>query len=118
MVEWDKVAEGFWRDWQYPACVGALDGKHVRIKCPKNSGTDHYNYKGYFSNVLLALVDAKYRFIYVNIGAQGSLSDGGILSNSDFGKALQNNEIAFPPDTFLPNSEITTPYVIVGKVEE
>jgi len=40
---------------------------------------------------LLALVDAQYKFFTVDIEAYGKNSDGGILSDSYIGKALEKN---------------------------
>lgn len=43
-----KIAENFYNIWNFPHCIGAIDGKHVRVLCPKNSGSMFFNYKKYF----------------------------------------------------------------------
>lgn len=62
----------------------------------------------------MALVDSKYRFIYCNIGAKGSISDGGVFSGTSFYYKLQNGELNIPPSEVLPGREIAVPYVIVA----
>ena len=43
------------------------------------SGSEYNNYKGFFSLVLLALIDADYRFLWVDLGLSGSLLDAQIF---------------------------------------
>lgn len=69
--DWKKCADGYWKRWNLPNCVGSVDGKHIRLQCPPNSGTLFYNYKKYYSIVLMAVADHLYRFTLVDIGAYG-----------------------------------------------
>ncbi|KAL2083789.1 hypothetical protein ACEWY4_021562 [Coilia grayii] len=114
-LEWRKIAAGFAK-LAFPNCIGAMDGKHVVIEAPPNSGSVYYNYKGTFSIVLLAVVDARYCFRLVDIEAYGSNSDGGTLSASAFGTALRQNTLGIPEDTILPGAEYLgpMPYVFVA----
>lgn len=47
--------------------------------------------------LLLALVDANYRFIYVDIGASGRAGDASVFSESTLKKALGNSTLNLPP---------------------
>ena len=67
--DWKKIEERFRNRWNILHAIGALDGKHIAIKKPKKSGSEYK--KGYFSLVLLALVDADYKFLRVNVEASG-----------------------------------------------
>nr|CAH7758133.1 unnamed protein product [Callosobruchus chinensis] len=61
--DWFEVAAGFKNKWQFINCGGALDGKHMRIVPPPGSGAQYFNYKNFYSIVLMALVNSDYEFI-------------------------------------------------------
>ena len=113
---WWHIANKFEDLWQFPNCIGALDGKHVEITCPPKSGSAYHNHIGYFSVVLLALVDAENRFIAVDIGDLGSNSDGGIFTRSAFGMAFNNNRLNIPSGRTLPAMlpAYKMPLVVIG----
>jgi hypothetical protein len=76
---WTKTTNDFHHLWNFPNCIGAIDG------C--------FNYKGFHSLVIMAVSDANYKFMYVDIGAYGSKRDSTVFQNCDFGKALKNKEL-------------------------
>ena len=77
--DWKRIENEFYELWNFPNCVGAADGKHVVITYPAKSGSLFFNCKHTFSINLMALVDAQYRFIFVNIGQYGSNADGPVF---------------------------------------
>lgn len=78
-----------------------MDGKHIAILQPENSGSEYFNYKHFFSIVLLALVDANCKFVYINVGASGRAGDAGIYTDSDLKKALDENSLNLPKPTSI-----------------
>ena len=111
---WREVAEQFNRKWQFPHAIGALDGKHISIRCPPATGSIYYNYKGFFSIVLMALVDADYKFLFVDSGCNGSSSDGGTFKTCPLGVAMQDGTVGLPEHDALPNDDQPIPYYIIA----
>ena len=64
------------------------------MKKPKKSGSEYFNNKVYFS-LVLALVDAEYKFLWVNVGASGSSSDAQIFSKRK--QKIENGTLGLPP---------------------
>ena len=87
-----------------------MDGKHVQLKCPFNSGSFYLSYKSSFSILLLPLVDTDYKFLYVDVGCTGRISDGGVFFfNSSLSNALSLNTL----NILLLDCE-SLPYVVVA----
>lgn len=84
--------------WHFPNCGGAIDGKHVSIVKPAEEGSYYFNYKGYHSVVLLAMVDANLNFIMVDVGCNGRVSDGGVIEETTFYNKLKYGELDLPKE--------------------
>ncbi|XP_060868397.1 uncharacterized protein LOC132943422 [Metopolophium dirhodum] len=91
---WKNVAAKYKKMWHFPNCIGAIDGSH--------------------SVVILALVDADYKFIAIDVGLYGRNSDGGIFSQSVIGQKLNNKTLNVPEPSPLTENGDPQPYVIVG----
>ena len=69
--------------------VGAIDGSHIPIPAPSEAAQgSYYNYKGFFSVVLVAIVDNDGLFRWICAGAPGSCGDGEIFKWSRWYKKL------------------------------
>ena len=114
--EWIDIALNYNRSWNFPHCIGSLDGKHIRIIQPRRSGTYFHNYKSFFSIVLLAIASADYRFIYIDIGAEGKSSDGGTWARSSFYEHLNSidNPLNIPEPDYINGLQNQIPYFLVG----
>ena len=77
--EWKKIAEKFYYRWNFPNGIGGVDGKHIVLQQPKNSGSHYRNYKG---SVLIGMIGPEYEFLFADVGMNGRNSDGGNWSQS------------------------------------
>ena len=114
---WKTIADKFYTRWNMPHTMGALDGKHVAIKKPSNSGSLYHNYKGYFSIPMLALVDADYKFQWVEFGGIGHMSDAQIFLETDLRQDLEDGSINRPAPCLLtddPEDTTDVPYYIIS----
>lgn len=112
---WLRNAEMFLERANFPHCIGALDGKHVRIVQPDFSGSRYFNYKKFFSLVLFVVADANYRFNYIEVGSCGRESDSTIFENSKLYNLLENGRAELPdPQTLPGTADITMPFTFVG----
>ncbi|GFU02559.1 DDE Tnp4 domain-containing protein [Trichonephila clavipes] len=90
MGQFQKVAQQYSTKWNFPNCIGAIDGKHIRIKAPKT--VDHS----------------------VDVGSYGREGDAGIYLKSEIGRRIKNNTFNVPPPKALPGTDTVIPHVIVG----
>lgn len=112
---WRAQAQDWYERWNFPHCLGAIDGKHVACKAPPNTGSEYYNYKGFFSVILFAMVSSDYKFLYADVSANGSSSDANIFNNSLLKQALEHDDlVGLPPPCPLPNDTEDVPFFIVG----
>ena len=121
--DWKHIAEKTQERWHFPNCIGAMDGKHIYILHPKDPGSDFYNYKGFFSIIMLAFVEYDCRFLFSDVGWQGRISNVGVFRNSAFNKELEIDKLNLPEPASLPSSTDPTwlyeqndplPYVFVN----
>ena len=112
--QWKELEREFRIRWNVPHALGALDGKHVALKKPKNTGALYHNYKGFFSIVMLALVDGQYKFRWVDVGTEGSCSDGQIFNASQLKRRIEDGRIGFPDPAPITQGGRDVPYFILA----
>lgn len=112
--EWKEIALEFYKKWNFPNALGAIDGKHIVMQAPARSGSAFFNYKKQHSIVLTAVCSAAYKFLLVDIGDTGRQSDGSVYNNSNLGYAIENNEMDIPESSKLPNSDRILPFTFIG----
>ena len=103
-------SDKFLQKWNFPHTCGALDGMHIARKCPQSSGSQYFNYKGLYSLVLMALVDAEYKFIWAVVQDQHQIHISTITVES---RNLLKT-IGFPSPDPLPNDYQDVPYFLIG----
>ena len=73
-----------------------MDDKLVNIRCPAKTGSQFFDFKKTFSTILFAVVDARYNFLYIDVGTNGRANDASVFSKSAFSRALEENALNVP----------------------
>ena len=93
--------------------LATLDGNHIAMKKPKKFGSECYNYKGFFFLVLLALVDAEYRF-WVGVRSSGSSSDAQLFNCNKLRKKIKGGTLGLMPPEPLGEGGPDLHYFLLG----
>ena len=86
----------------------------MALKKPKNTGALFHNYTGFVSILMLALVDGQYKFRWVDVGTEGSCSDGQIFNASQLKRRIEDGRIGFPDPAPITQGGRDVPYFILA----
>lgn len=111
---WRKISIQFSKVWNFPNCIGAIDGKHIAMQAPQNAGSDYFNYKQFHSIILMAICGSQYKFTMIDLGAYGREGDKNVYNTSIISKKLAEGTLGIPPSCKLPYSNTILPHCIVG----
>uniref|UniRef100_A0A8C5QCP6 DDE Tnp4 domain-containing protein n=1 Tax=Leptobrachium leishanense TaxID=445787 RepID=A0A8C5QCP6_9ANUR len=111
---WSDIAAGFQSGTDFPNCLGAIDGKRIRIAKPERIESLGANSKHVNSIGLLAVADSRNRFMYVDVGSFSNDSDSNIFQDSSLLEQIQSRHLQIPQPKKLPGSDTTVPFAFVG----
>ena len=100
--EWLEISSKFQERWQFPHCIGAINGKHIIMQPTPEAGSDFFNHKHTHSIVPLAVAGPDYECIYADISTNGKVSDGGLWSKFNLSKVINNGYLCLPLPKCLP----------------
>nr|CAH7728911.1 unnamed protein product [Callosobruchus chinensis] len=83
--KWIQIADRFHSLWDLPNCIGSID-----------------------------VADADGMFVAIDVGEYGRNSDGRVLTNSNFGKALQSGILDLPQPRPIPGNTRPIPFYFIG----
>ena len=106
------IVTNFETCWGFPQAAGAIDGSHIPIIRPRESASDYYNRKGYYSIIMQAVVDYRGWFMDAYIGWPGKVHDARVLVNSSLYRKAMSGTLL--PDWKRTISGVQVPLVILG----
>ena len=105
----------FGEEWQFPYTFAAVDGSHLPIKCPRGGAQamkQYFNFKGFYSIILVALVDAEYRFIWASAGFPGNTHDSTLFQSTKLWSQILEGKII--PECAQKVEKVNVPPLILG----
>ena len=102
-------------EWQFTFAFSVIEGPDLPIKCPKvGSGAmkQYYNFKSFYSIILIALVDSRYHFSWVSEGAHGNTYGSTDFQSTDLWSRIETG-LVFPDEVQVVNG-LGTPPLILG----
>ncbi|XP_069603271.1 uncharacterized protein [Ranitomeya imitator] len=112
---WRQVAAGFQTVANFPNCIGAVDGNHVRVIQPPRSGPVFFHDKEYFSMILMAVADARYKFVAFEVDAHGTTGDSRVFRTPKVGVQILPDGVMLPAPQPLPGTTHPVPFVMVSR---
>lgn len=75
----------------------------------------YFNYKDYYSVVLMAVADSRYRFVFIDVGSYEKDCDSSIFKRSSLWQSIESNTQPLPTEKCLPGTESPkVPYFFLG----
>ena len=92
-AEVKKKVAMFSSRYDFPQCLGAVDGTHIEIKQPTHNATDFVNRKSHFTINVQACCDCNCVFMDVVVKWSGSVHDARVFTNSTLNAKFKSGEI-------------------------
>ena len=73
---------------------------HIAKRCPRGGGSQYFNFNSFHCIVLLALVDANYQFLCVDVGSSRSWCDSQIFNRYDL-RDMTEDRFSLPQPIIL-----------------
>ncbi|KAH8345359.1 hypothetical protein KR067_007274 [Drosophila pandora] len=109
---WLQIASDFQELWNFPHCLGAVDGHHIAFRDGAEADESYSNYRNFSSIILLALVDAHHRFLHMDATSKGGATDA--FNQSSLFDAMESNWLNIPPESCLLGLDEELPHVILA----
>ena len=113
-IDFKRIINGFQRKWNFPQCLGAIDGTHIPIKAPLVHHADYYNRKCFHSVILQGVCGSQCCFTDVFAGWPGRAHDSRVFGRSQIGNLITEGRL-IPDDSNLRrviDNHVIEPFLI------
>ena len=88
-----KKISGWEIKYEFPQCLGAVDGSHIPISKPYINSQDYFRYKLKYTFNVQAVCDYQGCFLGIDIRWPGIAHDGKVFANSAINNAIKLKNI-------------------------